>query len=239
MAEIITQGFIINILDYQVFDQIVVVLLNNGQKHSLLSLGSRKINSKNARHLLVGNYNDIEFFGSRINDKMGRLKKTITIQAVPWEIYDYKSFWLLNEYINSIDKTNKNLFNFYKETIEIIKKNKYKDLAIVIYILVFIVKNNGLLMNLCKCAICESKNIYGIETINYSWICKKDYLLNNNNNNFVFTNKKIVGILIKLFSNQKIDSNLSKYDVLTTIKILVDAIYKIVGISFKTLSSIN
>jgi recombinational DNA repair protein (RecF pathway) len=82
MAETIYQGYVINKQPYQVFDEIVVFLTDDGQRISCLSRGSRKITSKNARHLFIGSYVEFQIFQSRHQDKLSRLKKATTIKPI-------------------------------------------------------------------------------------------------------------------------------------------------------------
>jgi DNA repair protein RecO (recombination protein O) len=82
MAETIYRGYIIHKQPYQVFDEIVTFLIANGRKITCLSMGSRKIISKNARHLFLGSYVEFEFFQSRHEDKLSRLKKVTTIKSI-------------------------------------------------------------------------------------------------------------------------------------------------------------
>lgn len=69
MSLTISNGYIIRLIDFQVFDQIVTILFEDGSKTSLISLGSKKINSKNARNLIIGNFNENEFFSARNKDR--------------------------------------------------------------------------------------------------------------------------------------------------------------------------
>jgi DNA repair protein RecO (recombination protein O) len=82
MAETIYSGYVITKQPYQTFDEVVTFLKNDGQKISCLSRGSRKIESKNARHLFLGSYVEFEIFQSRHEDKLSRLKKVTTIENI-------------------------------------------------------------------------------------------------------------------------------------------------------------
>jgi DNA repair protein RecO (recombination protein O) len=82
MAETIYRGYVVNKYPFQVFDEIVTFLIENGRKIPCLSRGSRKIESKNARNLFIGSYVEFQIFQSRSDDKISRLKKSNTIKSI-------------------------------------------------------------------------------------------------------------------------------------------------------------
>jgi DNA repair protein RecO (recombination protein O) len=75
MAETILTGYLINKVNYDVFDEIITFLIPNGKKITCISKGSKKIESKNARNLFLGALIEFEIFQSRSEDKMSKLKK--------------------------------------------------------------------------------------------------------------------------------------------------------------------
>ena len=75
MAESIFKGYLINKVDYLLNDEIVTFITEDGAKLPCLSMGSRKISSKNGRNLFLGNYCEFEIFLARNAAKMSRLKK--------------------------------------------------------------------------------------------------------------------------------------------------------------------
>ena len=75
MAAVILHGIIINVIDYDVYDQIITILLPSNLKVVLMSKGSRKILSKNGR--LISILNEVEASCFLANDlkKISKLKK--------------------------------------------------------------------------------------------------------------------------------------------------------------------
>jgi DNA repair protein RecO (recombination protein O) len=82
MAETIYHGYLIKKSSFQTFDEIVIFLIATGQKIPCISMGSRKITSKNARNLFVGSYLEIQIFQSRSDEKLSKLKKVTTIKSL-------------------------------------------------------------------------------------------------------------------------------------------------------------
>ena len=81
MAEKIIRGYIAKIADYNVFDSIVTIVSDDDQILGCFAPGTKKILSKNARHLIVGNYNENTLFLARPN-KLSKLKKTVCIKPI-------------------------------------------------------------------------------------------------------------------------------------------------------------
>lgn len=75
MSESIIKGYVVNRIDYQQNDEIITILDENGNRIPVISLGSRKITSKNGRNLFLGNYCEFEIFMARVDNKVSRLKK--------------------------------------------------------------------------------------------------------------------------------------------------------------------
>lgn len=82
MSESIIKGYVVNRIDYQQNDEIITILDENGNRIPVISLGSRKITSKNGRNLFLGNYCEFEIFMARIANKVSRLKKCNAIVQV-------------------------------------------------------------------------------------------------------------------------------------------------------------
>jgi recombinational DNA repair protein (RecF pathway) len=80
MAESILQGFLIKKIDYRIFDEIITILDKNGNRINCISLGSKKINSKNSRNLFIGSFNEFIIFRSSSEKRLSKLKKTTTIK---------------------------------------------------------------------------------------------------------------------------------------------------------------
>jgi len=81
MAEQNIQGYLIKKIDYQVFDEIITFIGTDGNKYTCLSLGSKRITSKNARNLFLGNYCEFEVFLARHKDKISKLKKVHILKS--------------------------------------------------------------------------------------------------------------------------------------------------------------
>ncbi|GHU31905.1 hypothetical protein FACS1894166_04200 [Bacilli bacterium] len=82
MAETIYQGYVIKRQPYKVFDEIITFITTQGQKISCVSMGSKRIESKNARHLFVGNYDEFQIFKSTSDDRLSKLKKAVAIRSI-------------------------------------------------------------------------------------------------------------------------------------------------------------
>ncbi|WP_027119948.1 DNA repair protein RecO [[Mycoplasma] testudinis] len=176
MALTITNGYVINLTDYLVFDQIVNFLTQSGNKIALLAKGTKKIASKNARNLTIGNFNEIEYFKARQKEKIGRLKKTVIIHQIPWEFHEYHSFNLINEYANKVLYSSKQVFALYESTINLLINKKTKDWLITATILVQLLKINGINFNYEKCQDCRVNETYVIDK-NMLWgYCQNCYI---------------------------------------------------------------
>ncbi len=101
--EIITKGYLINKRDYQDFDEIITFINEYGIKFSAFSAGSRRINSKNARNLNIGNYLEFEFFHASASNKLSRLKKVTTVTYLPETLKLSYSLHILNDYYDKIE----------------------------------------------------------------------------------------------------------------------------------------
>ncbi|WP_052663926.1 hypothetical protein [Mycoplasmoides alvi] len=237
MAKIISKGFVINLINYDVFDQIITILDEKGDKYSLISFGSRKIESKNGRHLVVGNFNENEYFPSRTKNKIGRLKKTSTILPIPWKIHDYLSFHLINEYLNLITFRDKKVFLFYKNIINILKSFKYKDITIIIYILIYIINTNNLMISKTNCSLCYSKNVNFIQLKTYLWFCGNCIYTHQEKN--IFKNNEILDLLFKLINKSEINTKITIEIAIDLIFFLQKIILDLLGISFKCLNKVK
>ncbi|MBO6104250.1 recombination protein O N-terminal domain-containing protein [bacterium] len=75
MAAVILHGIIINVIDYDVYDQIITILLPSNLKVALISKGSRKILSKNGRLISILNQVEVSCFLASDIKKISKLKK--------------------------------------------------------------------------------------------------------------------------------------------------------------------
>ncbi len=235
MAETIAKGYVTKITDYRVFDQIVGLLLENGQKHSLIALGARKINSKNARHLMVGNFNEFEFFASRAAERIGKLKRTVAIAAIDWKIYDYKSFWLLNECVDSAFADDFDLFAFYDRTLNLIKKNAHRDFSLVVYILLEVVRQNGAIISSARCHLCGSDRLAALDPRGGRWLCAEHFAAAATYH--LIRDSRPLQVLVRLLRNERVDGPVSRPEAKALVGFLKRLIDHNFGIGFKTLKN--
>lgn len=233
MSLTISNGYIIRLIDFQVFDQIVTILFENGTKASLISLGSKKINSKNARNLVVGNFNENEFFLARNKDKIGRLKKTVIIKSIDWKAHDYLSFNVLNDYIYFGNDQGIQTFLLYKKILEFILDKHYSDSTILIALLSHIIRINGLQINSLKCFNCnENKNLL-ISLYYSSWICKK--CKNDLSDSQIIDDEIILKAIQNLLTQKVIINSFTKNQTIIIVRILYLVIKKEMGFKFNCL----
>lgn len=233
MSLTISNGYIIHLIDFQVFDQIVTILFEDGSKTSLISLGSKKINSKNARNLIIGNFNENEFFLARNKDKIGRLKKTVAIKDIDWKAHDYLSFNVLNDYVYFCNDQEIRNFLLYKKILEFILEKNYSDSSILIVLLSHIIRINGLQINSLKCFNCnQSKNLF-ISLYCSSWICSncKNHLPDSE----IIYDEIIVEAIKKLITQKVIINRFTKHQTIIIVRILYLIINKGMGIKFNCL----
>lgn len=233
MALKIDKAYVIKVMDYQTFDQIITFFNEFGYKFNLISIGSRRIASKNGRHLIVGNLNEVEYFPARIENKIGRMKKSVTITAIPWEFHDYLSFNLLNEFVYKETHPNKKLFNFYSNFINVMHEHKFSDYALLIRVLIFIIEFSGMSLSRIRCAFCLSNQPIFIDKNNFSWICELCY--EKNANNLKAFSNKIVIITKDLIKHKRTDIKVNKIEAIEIISFLNESIYSAIGIWFETL----
>ncbi|MCK5806911.1 MAG: DNA repair protein RecO [Mycoplasmataceae bacterium] len=81
MAEI-TSGIVINKLMHKADDEIITILTSE-EILVVYAMGVRKIKSKNRYALDYGNLINVEFFRSRLNNKMSKLKRATMIKQPP------------------------------------------------------------------------------------------------------------------------------------------------------------
>ncbi|MDR1851009.1 MAG: hypothetical protein LBQ45_02715 [Mycoplasmataceae bacterium] len=125
MAETIKTGYLINKVPYKVFDEIISFIDKTGTIYNCMSLGSKRITSKNGRQLFYATPIEFEIFQSRFDNKLSKLKKAHALEEIDWKIETNKALILLNEIIIKSKITTKEFFTFYKNMLKIIKENKY------------------------------------------------------------------------------------------------------------------
>jgi DNA repair protein RecO (recombination protein O) len=79
MAESIVNGYLINRFDYKVFDE-VITFITNDKRISCISLGSKKILSKNNKNMIYGCKSEFQFFQSTGFEKISKLKKVVLLE---------------------------------------------------------------------------------------------------------------------------------------------------------------
>jgi DNA repair protein RecO (recombination protein O) len=229
MSETILNGYLISKNDFQVFDEIITFITPNNEKISCISLGSKKIESKNGRNLFLGNLNEFQIFRSRSSDKLSKLKKTISIEQIDFSLQNNACFILLNECINLTPPNTNSLFDFYKSNLNRIKENKYSSHELILIILMKYIKLLGINLEVNCCVVCGSKKIKTISFNKHGMLCP-----------ICITNKdKIYDLkiskLIHFLFNEKFDE-LNKYKeyFLLTIDLLKIFIQDNSGIFLKT-----
>lgn len=179
MSQIITKGFLIARLDHNTFDEIITFINDYGNKFVCLAKGTRKISSKNARNLQIGNYCEFNFFLARDPNKISRLVKVNTIKQIHWPVYR-TSFFLLNELVNKLIYPSIKNFNFYKNLLSIVTNPSFDDKKAQLIVLQKFCKLSGIELFVNKCVLCGSNKI---KTMNFNLkglICQNCFKQNNN-----------------------------------------------------------
>lgn len=178
MSSIITRGYLIHRENYGVFDEIITFINEHNLKFTCFCYGVKKINSKNARNLDYGDFIEFEFFYSK--NKLSKLKKANIINTLNWENKKKLSLAIINEYFYYYEF--KHDYDFYQSCILYINMN-INDYLLIIYILIYLIKTNGLKIAYETCYECgDINNELWIDLekgISYCQQCKKNnYKLN-------------------------------------------------------------
>ncbi|MGL4647612.1 MAG: DNA repair protein RecO [Mycoplasmoidaceae bacterium] len=176
MAETILKGFIIDIKDYQIYDNILTIFAADQKIYNLLSLGSRKTLSKNGRNMKIGSEIEFEFFEARIPLKLSRLKKMHLVNELPWRIADHQVLNFLNDFL--LKNNNNFLFSDYQKIIKLIEKNIAHDF-IFLFSLFQMIKSTGIKFHLSSCVLCNDKNIMTTSISFYGYLCEECALKNS------------------------------------------------------------
>lgn len=171
MSETVFKALIINISDFNIYDQIITVLLPSNNKYSLIALGTKKILSKNARHISLLNEVEIEAFLSNDPKKISKLKKLISITSFPWELLTSKVFQNYLSYLNYSTEFKCDFYSLFNYLLELTKM-KVDENIIFSVLLKFIFIDLGLSFNFKSCAICKSKYVSIVSIENSSLVCK-------------------------------------------------------------------
>ena len=170
MSLVITKGYLIKVDEYNVFDNIITFINEHGHKFVAIALGTRKINSKNANALRLGNYNEFEFFHARFENKTSKLKRIVTINELKWPIYN-KSFFLLNELVNKLNYPNKLNYEFYNEMLPYTIQEINHDKQNILMLLMKFCKISGINIWVKNCVICNNSQVQTISFKNHGLIC--------------------------------------------------------------------
>ncbi len=178
MAEIITKGYLINRCDYGMFDEVISFINEHGNIFTVLSLGVKKILSKNGRNLFYGCLSEFWIFASRdIDNKMGKLKK-VNILENNISISTRTPLILFSKIIYDSKLKGEKTFKFFEELVDFVKNyNETNDYLIMTHMLHKIMDILGIKPILDKCCFCENKNIYSFSFINNGFVCKQHFNL--------------------------------------------------------------
>ncbi|MGL5246228.1 MAG: DNA repair protein RecO [Mycoplasmoidaceae bacterium] len=208
MSETILKGYIIEIKDYQLFDNIITFFGSDDRVYNLLSLGSRKILSKNGRNMKVGALIEFEFFQARLADSLSRLKKLNIINDVSWEIVKLDIIEFLNKFL--VKSNNGFKFVTYQKIMKMVSENR--DINFIsLFCLFEIIKSIGLRFELNGCAICNYNKIKTTSIRFQGFLCEQccrensEYIYDTDVNKiFYFLNEKKYKKIFKFNENDKL-----------------------------------
>lgn len=172
MSQIITKGYLINQIDYSIFDEIITFINEYGNKFVCLAKGVKKISSKNARNLQLGNFCEFNFFLARDVNKVSKLVKVNVLKQIKWPIYR-NSFFLLNNLANNLIYPAKKNFVFYHKWLNFTVNEKIDDQKVQLIILHEFCKISGIDLDTNHCVLCHS---HQIKTITFKFkglICQQ------------------------------------------------------------------
>lgn len=230
MSEIITKGYLLNVVDYEIFDQIITFINEHGNIFSCIALGVKKIKSKNARHLKFGSFLEFNFFMGKTFDKVGKLKKVVSLDNVEYKIATNNALILLNQLYFKAKPIGVNFYNFYQEMLGLILKDYDQDLIIIKSLLEFIFKS-GVSLTIEHCVFCKSKKIVNFDEANMGFVCKDH---NNSQLNISINVIKLI-YATKFIDIKKIENLFNEKDKQITIKFLIYLINSYLGINLYSL----
>ncbi len=123
MGLTIKKGYLIKQQDYELFDEILTFICGDGKRYHIYAPGVRKITSKNSRSLFYGNYLEFEFFASRFDQKLSKLKKVTTLSNVSFAVSHHPSLDLISETLALVPDFNEEDFEFYQKILNYILLN--------------------------------------------------------------------------------------------------------------------
>ena len=175
MAETILKGYLIAKTNYQDNDEIITFIDERGTKFSCLSLGSRKIESKNGRNLFLGNLCEFEIFMARSEEKVSKLKKAKVIEPADWRMELYQPFNFLCEATNKSSNKRFNLFEFFSNMMKLIKSNEYTEKELILITLHKYCLINGISLHVDSCVECGAKIVRTISFAKKGLVCTAHY----------------------------------------------------------------
>ncbi|MGL5591482.1 MAG: DNA repair protein RecO [Mycoplasmoidaceae bacterium] len=208
MSETILKGYIIAIKDYQLFDNIITFFGNDNRVYNLLSLGSRKILSKNGRNMKIGALIEFEFFQARLIGNLSKLKKLNIINDVSWEIVKLDIIEFLNQFL--VKGNNNFKFNTYQKIMNMISENR--DINFIsLFCLFEIIKSIGLRFALNGCAVCNYNKVKTTSIRFQGFLCEQccrensEYIYDTDVNKiFYFLNKKNYKEILEISESNKL-----------------------------------
>ncbi len=117
-------GYLIHSKDFNLYDQILTYITEDGFIKTFYALGVKKINSKNARSIKIGNFVEIEFFNS---SKISKIKKICNINEYDFKKCKNLALLIMNAIIYFQKYIDKNVYYMYKEFLVLILReyNEY------------------------------------------------------------------------------------------------------------------
>lgn len=168
-------GYLLHQSDFNLYDQILTYITEDGFIKTFYALGVKKINSKNSRSIKIGNYVQIEFFNATNINKISKLKKIVSIREINLEKSKNLTLLIMNGIIFIQKYIDKNIFKYYQEILVMINRN-YNDYFLSIF-------------TITKFCSYFYKHLNKFKTINYIYydnlINKNSLKLNNNELEFL------------------------------------------------------
>ena len=215
-------GFLIKKQDFGHSDEIVTILTNEGE-FSFFSVGSRTIKSKNKVSLQIGNLIEIEYFKSRLSNKLSKLKRASTITKP--NINEFKIaeiIFKIYKRLSKIGEVDRRFFSLLIEIYSYIDELKWTS-TIEVYFLYKMISFTGYPLVMDKCLECGRKDrIVDFNFIKGGFICalhseenksieylKSFTLLNQGLDKFLSVDSQVVEMLNEQL-NEFVDENYFK-----------------------------
>ncbi|ADC31370.1 DNA repair protein RecO [Mycoplasmoides gallisepticum] len=228
MSSITKKGYIIDYFDHNENDQIIKILFDDNTLTSLISVGSKKILSKNGRYITLGSLHDFEFFQARSIERLSKLKKIHKIDTKDATISESLPMVIMHYYLNKKSGgLENNFFNFYDDVISYVIKQRYSNETIIIYILLNIINLEGIAFQLLNCGICNSKQVITLSFKKMYGLCEKCAY---EQHEFLYDKNFMRNIFWLIYKNDYEVSTLESRKYISLIKGLASAIYHNAGI---------